>query len=517
MLQLTLWSLPSLAAILISLYALRLPERVSRVPGSAALGAVAWCVLIWSAGQLVGTLSTSLAVKMLASKLQYPGIALLPVAWMAFAITYIRRRQRLRPLTLTLLCIVPAITVSLAWTNDWHGLLWADVRLNALPGFVALAIDYGPWFTVSAGYAYLLVAAATLILAFELSASPQHRRALVAVIVAPAIVVALNLLHLTRWNPFPYIDPTPLGFALGMIVIARNVLRSGLLQLSPVLHRQVVEQLADGVIIVDDDGHLVDLNPAARKLLSTDPTWATGSRSGRALREGPLRGLLTGEADSVELAIGERTYHVRGTRLEPEAPGAGQTVLVLRDITERLEAEGALRQVKQEMERLAHTDALTGLHNRRYFLRRMNEESERVKRHGHALSVLLLDLDHFKEINDTHGHDAGDRMLEQIARVIEASKRDSDVAARLGGEEFALLLPETSVDGALRLAERLRVLIADTTISTVAAASVGLTTSIGVATVSPSTPSAAALLQRADRALYEAKRAGRNAVHCARD
>ncbi|MEQ9004259.1 MAG: GGDEF domain-containing protein, partial [Pseudomonadales bacterium] len=206
-----------------------------------------------------------------------------------------------------------------------------------------------------------------------------------------------------------------------------------------------------------------------------------------------------------------------GTRLEPEAPGAGQTVLVLRDITERLEAEGALRQVKQEMERLAHTDALTGLHNRRYFLRRMNEESERVKRHGHALSVLLLDLDHFKEINDTHGHDAGDRMLEQIARVIEASKRDSDVAARLGGEEFALLLPETSVDGALRLAERLRVLIADTTISTVAAASVGLTTSIGVATVSPSTPSAAALLQRADRALYEAKRAGRNAVHCARD
>jgi diguanylate cyclase (GGDEF)-like protein len=517
MFQLTAWSLPSLAALLIATQSLHTLRDSGRVPGAGAIRALAWCVLIWSLGQLFGTLTTNLELKVLASKLQYPGIALLPVAWTAFAITYIRRRRRLELRTLVLLCAVPAITVTLAVSNELHDLVWARTGLRQLDGFVGLDLQYGPWFRVQSFFAYALVAAATVVLAFELSASRHHRRALVAVIAAPAIVASLNLTHLVGWNPYPYIDPTPLGFALAMVLITRNVLHSGLLQLSPVLHRQVVEQLTDGVLIVDDEGCIVDINPTARAVLAGDAGWTVGQQASRLLQGSPLQVVIEGRADSVEFPIDGRTFHVRATHLDPEAPGATQTVLVLRDITERLEAENALRRVKQEMERLAHTDPLTGLHNRRYFMRRLHEETERVKRHGHALSVLLLDLDHFKDVNDTYGHDAGDRVLQRIARQIEDCKRASDVAARLGGEEFALGLPETSVDGALRLAERLRILIAEATVPVPGADPIRTTTSIGVATLSPSTPSAASLLQHADRALYEAKRSGRNTVHCARD
>jgi diguanylate cyclase (GGDEF)-like protein/PAS domain S-box-containing protein len=516
MLQLTAWSLPSLAALLIVTHGLRTLDRSGPVPGASAMRAVGWCVLLWSAGQLTGTLTTSLDLKMLASKLQYPGITLLPVAWMAFAITYMRR-HRLDRRALALLCALPVATTTLAWSNELHGLIWSEVGLRHLEGFVGLDLRYGSWFTLHSIYAYALVATATVMLAVQLSASRHHRRALIAVVAGPVIIAGLNLLHLSGRNPYPSIDPTPLGFALAMALITRFVLQSGLLQLSPVLHRQVVEQLNDGVVVVDDDGNVIDINPAARSVLGVDSGWAVGRKAADRLPGSPLHDLVDGRTDSAEVSVGGRTFHVRATRLDPEAPGVTQTVLVLRDITERLEAENELRRIKQEMERLAHSDALTGLHNRRYFIRRLNEETERVKRHGHALSVLLLDLDHFKDVNDTYGHDAGDRVLQEIARQLEGCKRGSDVTARLGGEEFALVLPETSIDGAVRLAERLRGLIAEASVELPGSRPICTTASIGVATLSPSTPSAASLLHRADRALYDAKRAGRNTVHCAWD
>ena len=123
--------------------------------------------------------------------------------------------------------------------------------------------------------------------------------------------------------------------------------------------------------------------------------------------------------------------------------------LVFRDITE-------LTKIKQEMERLAHTDFLTGLYNRRFFMQRLAEETERVKRGHQPMSVLLLDMDGFKTVNDTHGHDVGDRVLQVIASVTQEVKRISDVSARIGGEEFAMLLPDTDREGAIKLAQRLR-------------------------------------------------------------
>ena len=165
----------------------------------------------------------------------------------------------------------------------------------------------------------------------------------------------------------------------------------------------------------------------------------------------------------------------------------------------------------EELEEMAHTDALTGLFNRRFFTQRLQEEFARVRRHQSVLSVLMFDLDHFKKVNDTYGHDCGDAVLTAIADVANQVKRETDTVARVGGEEFALLLPSTGKDGALMLANRLRKAIEEYPYRDVLDVPVHVTASIGVATVTRS-DTASELLKVADRALYRAKNNGRNMV-----
>jgi diguanylate cyclase (GGDEF)-like protein len=168
-------------------------------------------------------------------------------------------------------------------------------------------------------------------------------------------------------------------------------------------------------------------------------------------------------------------------------------------------------QLIHELENLATTDSLTRLHNRRHFLERAEAEFERSKRYQRPLSIFLLDADHFKEINDTYGHDTGDQALRMLASMCRQNLRQLDVIGRYGGEEFVVFLPETSMAKAMEVAERLRAGVEEINLD-VAGDNIHVTVSIGVATATSQTDSIAALINEADRALYEAKRAGRNKV-----
>ncbi len=163
------------------------------------------------------------------------------------------------------------------------------------------------------------------------------------------------------------------------------------------------------------------------------------------------------------------------------------------------------------------TDALTGVHNRRYFEARCLEEVQAARRSKLPLVCLMLDVDHFKRINDTHGHPAGDAVLRYVARLIRAQLRGSDVVARYGGEEFVLLLPATPLNAALDTAERIRRVIAAQTMPVRASEALRITVSIGAALLNgegdpDSGALAAVLVQQADQALYAAKQGGRNRV-----
>lgn len=162
-----------------------------------------------------------------------------------------------------------------------------------------------------------------------------------------------------------------------------------------------------------------------------------------------------------------------------------------------------------EMERLAKTDALTGLLNRRSLFESAIQEFSRAQRYSRHLSVLMLDIDHFKHINDTYGHQAGDIVIQAVATILQETLRETDVLGRYGGEEFVVVLPETALEPALAVAERIRCQIYDRAISS-DTSSLHITASIGIATFSTGTSSIDEMLKQADRALYQAKSKGRN-------
>ena len=168
--------------------------------------------------------------------------------------------------------------------------------------------------------------------------------------------------------------------------------------------------------------------------------------------------------------------------------------------------------------RSGFTDVLTGWHNRRYLMVRLREELARARRDATRLVCLMLDIDHFKRVNDTWGHAAGDAVLAELAQRIDGQVRKSDVAARYGGEEFVVLMPSTDTGAAMRLAERIRGAISASPVELPEGESVTITASIGIAAAEPAPSNADlktegdALLARADVALYRAKSAGRDCI-----
>lgn len=166
-------------------------------------------------------------------------------------------------------------------------------------------------------------------------------------------------------------------------------------------------------------------------------------------------------------------------------------------------------QLHDLVRRQAQTDAMTGIHNRSYFISLAEAEFERSRRYKRPLSAVMFDLDYFKAINDTYGHPAGDAVLADLARRCRAAVRAYDIFGRYGGEEFMVILPETGMDGALVMAERLRQAVGGENFE-VEGQSIHVTISLGVATTNELTPTLPALLAQADAAMYAAKRSGRN-------
>ena len=253
-------------------------------------------------------------------------------------------------------------------------------------------------------------------------------------------------------------------------------------------------------------GH-TELAVTGRELsLFYSPGGITGDRIADRLREADANGWSLDNGWCVR-ADGSRFW--ANTMIAPlardDVPSGEQGyALIVRDISDKREAGDSLL-------RASACDYLTGIANRRTFFEAAELEVERWRRFPRPLSMITIDADFFKNINDTWGHPAGDEVLRNLALTLSANVREIDVVARLGGEEFAALLPSTDLDGAVQLAERIRSAIENQRVRT-GDADINYTVSIGVASMDTEVSGVDQLLKLADRALYAAKKAGRNRV-----
>jgi diguanylate cyclase (GGDEF)-like protein len=202
---------------------------------------------------------------------------------------------------------------------------------------------------------------------------------------------------------------------------------------------------------------------------------------------------------------------VNEARVQKSALRDGDQLKVGRSILKYMSGDNIEASYHEEIYRLMTVDALTQVHNRRYFDEALEREFNRSVRYRRALSLVLFDIDHFKKVNDTYGHVAGDSVLRQLSGVIKPRLRQQDMVARVGGEEFAVLLPEVELHGAKIAAEKIRRL-AESARFQVDTREFTCTVSLGVACFAPQLPTPVALYEEADKALYRAKQGGRNRV-----
>ncbi|HPH96535.1 MAG TPA: histidine kinase N-terminal 7TM domain-containing protein [Anaerolineaceae bacterium] len=435
----------------------------------------------------------------------------LAVLWLAFALDYTGRQAWLAPRRLWMLFIVPTLTLSLVLTNEWHHLIWTSTRFIPRSGFLYLSVSYGPWFWVNTIYSYALLLLGTFLVVREyILYFKSYRSQSIWVLIGMVIPLAAHAVYVYRLFPAWQKDYSPIGFAFTGLALTIGIFRYQLISLAPIARSLVMDYIQDGLCVLDHQERVIDANPAFLAITSQTIADLVGRPAAEALpfwnelnvpQNTPLWQSTLDLKQEGEIF----SYEVRVIEIARSRKTALGRLLALHDYTER-------KRLMAVVEQLAITDPLTGLYNRRYFSQRAQEELERSARLRHPLSLLMLDLDHFKRVNDTHGHSTGDQVLAHFAGILQTMTRGTDITARFGGEEFIVLLPETGPQEACATAERIRHAV-ETTPCPCGQLNIPITTSIGLATApAGQRPSLENLSQQADLALYAAKHSGRNRV-----
>ncbi len=290
-----------------------------------------------------------------------------------------------------------------------------------------------------------------------------------------------------------------------------------------VLCESIFDELPDVIVFTDATRTIVRVNPSARKVFGYEPNELIGQKSAilyetkvEFLRQGRLRyNLKNCDNPSIHMTDYRRkdgSIFPGETIGGPIRDSGGVTIgflSIIRDVSARVEAERNLQAAQRKLEQLALTDELTGIANRRHFMSVAHYRFAQATRYFQPLSLIVIDIDHFKQINDSYGHEAGDRVLKALCEACRPMIRKDDLLGRIGGEEFGLVLPNVDQRAALSLGRRLNALFRDITIG-YGEASLTFTASLGIATLNMADGDFGVLLRRADRALYSAKQGGRD-------
>ena len=431
------------------------------------------------------------------------GAFIVPTAFLLFTLEYAQFQKLLkRPIILSLL-IEPVITFILLWTDPWHNLYFGGKRaLNTVR-----TLDVGPVAWANIYYSYILIFISIIVLCITLYGSIGIYRKQTSTILAAAIIPwMVHISFILNGGPLPDADITPFIFTVTALTIAFALMRFHFLDIVPIARSVLIENMSQGVIVLDRQKRVVDINPAAQKLIGVSAQSCIGQPVGFLFQKWPdvikkFRGINQTHA---EVVLDSTHFDVHISPLLDHRNQNVGRLIVWHDITD-------LKQIQTKFEKLAVTDMLTQIFNRRHLLDLAEMELKRAARTKSPLSLALIDIDHFKNINDKFGHPAGDQALITFAKICCENIREMDLFARFGGEEFALLMPETNCEQAYQVCERLCRIIAQSIIE-LDKHSASITISLGLTEMESEQDTLELILRRADQALYDAKQSGRNRV-----
>lgn len=470
-------------------------------PGRRPLCVALLAAALWSVTYALELAADTRGDRLLWGSLKYLGVTVLPAAWLIFALQYTGRMTRVRSWLIAALAVEPVIVLTLLAVPATRHLVryYPSGPLQAIPNATA-GVVYWPHLVYTDA---LVLGASAILLTSVMGVSRLYWRQTITVVVAVCVPIIGSVMAAFGLPPFQQLDPDPLATSVAALVLVLGVLRYRLLDLRPIARSQVVDTMREAVLVVDAHGHVVDVNPAAEELLGRRAGAIVGCPAAELLAErAPFEEVPDPGVYDVRFAAGGREQDVElvVTSVADERGAAAGRVLVFRDVSER-------RELERDLRRLAYTDVLTGLPNRGLFHDRLEQALVSAHRHGTPLAVLFLDLDRFKVINDSLGHEIGDRMLVSVASRLRSCLRAEDTLARLGGDEFAVLLPEMGDRRDIAVVSD-KLLSALSSSELIEGHELTVGASVGVAIHPDDGADVQHLLRSADAAMYRAKARG---------
>ncbi|PYE52465.1 diguanylate cyclase [Paenibacillus barcinonensis] len=464
---------------------------------------------VYTFGYAIGLASNTLEQMKFWNIIQYIGMPVSAPLGLLLMIRYTGKKLS-KGLT-SALFIIPSITVFMVTTNDWHHLYYKRVWLLEDSKVPIMAIDFGQWYVVHGAFTFSCLLFAGLILMSQWRHTKKmYRRQLLTLIASQVIPMIAAFVYLLGLTPFG-LDPVPVLMCVTSAMYIWAILSSRLLTIVPIAKESIFESMREGVIVLDSSYRLVDFNRSLQHLLPEIQTTMVG----RPLNDIWLE--LAGETFPVEYGreglqtdlywqLNDETvcYQVRTSYVFNKSPEAVGILIMLINITEQ-------RFLEEQLKQLAYFDGLTKIYNRTQFLYKGRELLNEAQLNQQPISFILFDIDHFKRINDTYGHDIGDQAIIHVVSVCNRYLSSEMLFARYGGEEFVIALPNMTLHEAHAQAEQLRTSLLGEPLD-VEGQPVILTSSFGIAQSGSNSDTLESLLRDADHALYEAKRQGRNAV-----
>jgi PAS domain S-box-containing protein len=434
----------AIATAICSALALYVWQR-RRVPGGFYFALFLAAAALWALGGALENSVVDVPSKILFSKLSYLGVTTVAPLWLMFTLDYSRRSRWLRSRWLPLIWAVPAATIILAFTNEWHDLIWPSVSpVSAAPGAM-LVYTHGPAVLVHIVYAYMLLLGGSIILLDAALRSFRRSRLPTATMVLGVLFpLAANVLYGTSLNPFTGLDITPLAFTISGLLFTWAIFGQRLFELVPMARETLIQVMSDGAVVLDSEGNVVEINPAAQRILGL-PEGVIARDSGSAAKLWPaLARCFESTADDEEEVLiagpaGEAWLEVRVSILHDAGGRLAGRLVILRDIGKRKRAEEdlklsneALRNEVAERTR-AQEELSASLHEKEVLLKEIHH---RVKNNLQIISS-LLSLQTSNHDNDPTAalRESQDR-IRSMALIHEKLYRSADVA-RVDFREYA--------------------------------------------------------------------------------
>ncbi|HEY5731645.1 MAG TPA: diguanylate cyclase [Anaerolineales bacterium] len=531
------WILFALVLVTNALLALFLAVRLHRKYPAPGRDSMMWMLImlaVWAFCYSMITVSPSLDDKRFWLQLENIGILTVPVFWFLFTIQYAQFDKWLNRFTGALFFIIPAISLALLFNPDWFHFFYSSiypVTENGGP----LVIERGPWYFVSLMQSYLLNLTGMGVLIWRfIQVKDVFRRQVFILVLAVLIPLLVNVFYQLAPRFIPdfsiSIDLTPISFTITAFFLSMGVFGLRLFDLIPIARHTVLEHIPEMVFVIDAQDRVLDANSEAQKTLGKSLDKIVGGEVIEVFREWPElinRFLISHEAHDDIHIPGDppRILEISVSALYNRFKQLEGRVIVARDITDRKWLENDLQhandslktqldeitQLRKELQEQAIRDPLTNVYNRRFLADAMDRELAQADRNEKPASVVILDIDFFKQFNDTYGHRCGDYVLQYISRFLGERIRRGDVLCRYGGEEFVVFMPSAPLESAYRRAESWRNELANAFIE-YEGLHLKTSFSAGVAGFPMHGSTSDAILNAADKALYQAKESGRNSV-----